>query len=190
MEVILKNILNNWDIRYDSITKVQDNVWSIDDSYILKAVGNKEWIKNLQIYKKLREHGIPAPDIVSTISGEDYILQDNLYNFLMYKMKGRHFTTEEVLNNPEKARLVGKIIAQLHKAFAAITDEFKLVDTNFVAELMGWIKNSLETNAADSFTYTIFNECVDGLDKVYSKLERHIILEICIWVIYYLMIIV
>lgn len=175
MEDSLKNILNKWDIRYDSITKVQDDVWSIDDSYILKAVDNKDLVKNLQIFKKLRANGIPAPEIVSTVSGEDYTQHDNMCYFLMYKMKGRHFDAEEVLNNPQKARLIGKTIAKLHKAFTAMTDEIRLTEMSLVAELKGWIQSSLKNNVPDGFTYNVFNACVGELDMVYDKLKRHII---------------
>ncbi len=74
----MKKILNNWDIKYDNIEVVQKDVWSIDESYFLKANSNENWVRNLQVYKALREIGIPAPGVVRTIDGKDYLTYNTI----------------------------------------------------------------------------------------------------------------
>ena len=50
-----------------------------------------------------------------------------------------------------------------------------LEDNNFVSELEGWIKSNLEKYVPDSYTYSIFNECISELKCIYASLERHLI---------------
>lgn len=171
----MKNILNNWNIKYNSIKEVQKNVWSIDKSYFLKANKNQNWVRNLQVYRALREIGIPTPDIVCTMEGKDYLACNGTYYFLTRKLKGVHLCKEEVMNDLEVAYSVGQVIAKLHRAFFVITDQFTIHDNNFINELKGWVKNNLQKCAVDSYTNSIFDECVNELELVYEELDRHLI---------------
>jgi Ser/Thr protein kinase RdoA (MazF antagonist) len=173
----MNNIISQWNIKNENITEVQKNVWKVDKTYYLKANDNKEWIRNLQLYKVLRNIGIPAPEVLSRANGEDYLELNNTYYFLTRKLKGSHLRKEEVINNHELARSVGRTIAKLHKAFSTITTKniYSFYDNDFLNELKGWVKKDLEKYATDSFTYSIFNNCVDELEIVYTKLERHLI---------------
>lgn len=171
----MENLLKQWNIECNKIIEVQKKVWYIDDSYYLKSVENKEWIKNLQIYRRLRELGIPSPEVISTIDGNNYVEHNASFYYLSRKLKGRHYSKEEVMKDPETARFVGKIIARLHKAFSALTDEYKFYNNNFVDELKGWIKNNLEEYVPNSFTYEVYSESVNELDLVYGDLVRHLI---------------
>lgn len=168
------NILSNWNIEFDNITDVQKDVWCIDSSYYLKAIDNNE-IRTLQLYRQLGQMGIPAPEIICTKEGKDYFIYKEKYYFLTRKLEGIHLTKEDIIYNPEVAQSVGQVIAKLHKAFFVLTDEYLFEDKNLVDELNGWIKSNLEENASNSYTYSIFNECLRELKLVYGSLERHLI---------------
>lgn len=169
-------ILKQWDIEATSITELQEKVWDINHSYILKAYDNPdECMKNIYIYDTLRQHGIPIPEVIRTVQGESFGKQDKLLYILSRRLSGNHLSAEDVINSPAIASNIGRMTGRLHKAFSEITGQIHSVDNNFVEELKGWIKRSLQEHAKDSFTYTIFEDCLAELDAVYDKLERHLI---------------
>jgi Ser/Thr protein kinase RdoA (MazF antagonist) len=172
---MIKRLLKNWNIPFDDIIEVQEDVWSVDKDYFLKANKNSNWGENLQIYKVLRELGIPAPEVICTNQDKDYLVYNEKNYFLTRKLVGIHLSKEEVMDDKAKAQLVGKAIAKLHKAFSEMTNGFEFYDNNFVDELNGWIRESLAKFAVGSFAYRIFDECVRDLELNYDKLERHLI---------------
>lgn len=171
----IKEIIDNWNIKYDDINEVQNNVWSIDNVYFLKANSDSYWANNLQIYKVLRELGIPAPEVVATKQGDDYLTQDSTNYYLTRKLDGVHLNKEDIIGDATKALSLGRVIGKLHKVFDTITDRFEFYDNNFVSELRAWVKDNLEKYAKDSFTYGIYSDCVSRLEEVYDDLDRHLI---------------
>lgn len=171
----MKDLLRNWDIAYSEITEIQEDVWKIDDIYFLKAATNEDWTRNFMLSMELRKAGIPAPEVVATRNGDTYLMQENKYYYLTRTLKGRHYSREEIIENPELAHLVGQVIAKLHWAFTEIPDEHRFEDADFVKELNGWIKSNLVEHASNSYTYSIFQDCVSKLESVYNNLKRHLI---------------
>lgn len=171
----IEKVLEHWDIKYNDYTEVQKDVWSIDDTYYLKANSDKNGVNNLRIYRRLREMGIPAPEVVSTKQGKDYITHSGSNYYITRKLEGIHLNKEVIMDDEAKAHSVGQVVARLHKAFKEITDQYEFVDNNFVSELKGWVKDHLEKCAVDSFTYGIFDDCVGELEVAYNHLERHLI---------------
>ena len=171
----MKSVLRHWKLNYNNVIEVKKNVWCIDDSYYLKAYNDKAFIRNLQLYEDLRNYGIPAPEIITNIQGENYTKLNGTYYFLACKMPGHHFLSEDVVNHPEKACIVGKALGKLHKTFSIISDWYELTDNNFMAELNGWIKDAIEEHGKDSYAYRIYQECKTELGLVYNKLVKHMI---------------
>lgn len=169
-------LLKQWDIEGSAITLLQEKVWSIDSSYILKAYENEEeCLKIIYLYQEFKRSGIPIPEVIPTKSGDNYATQDAAYHILTRRLNGNHLLKEEIISNPLLAHHIGTVIAKLHQAFAEITGQIKLLDNDFMKELTGWITESIQKHAAGSFTHTILQDCVSELGSVYDKLERHLI---------------
>jgi Ser/Thr protein kinase RdoA (MazF antagonist) len=169
-------LLKQYNIVGLDIQELQHKVWLIDHSYILKAYENQaECMKNLQIYQALRQYGIPIPEVVPTGKGESFIINDNTHYILTRKLRGTPLSKEEVINNPKLAFLVGKTVGRLHRAFAEITGLLQMTDNDFVNEMRGWIRQNIHEHTAGSFTHEIYEDCTAELDKVYDRLDRHLI---------------
>lgn len=171
----MKHILDNWNIEYKNIANVQKNVWRIDEDYYLKANVNECFVRKLNICDLLREQGIPVPEVLDTKQGKAFYTHKGMHYYLTRKLEGVHIDKKEVMEDKDKARLVGRVIGKIHKAFSEITDKYDFYNNDFVNELNGWVKDNIEKYAKGSFTYSIFDDCVIELDKVYGKLKRHLI---------------
>lgn len=169
-------LLKQWNIEGSDILELQEGVWCIDQTYILKAYEHQsDGMKNLHIYQSLQQYGIPIPEVIPTRLGESYAIEDNTLYILTLRLFGNHKSKEEVISNPAIAHNIGKTIAKLHRAFAGITGQINLIDNNFVNELKGWIRRSIQEHAADSFTHEIIDASIEELAAVYDRLDKHLI---------------
>lgn len=173
--MIMKNILEHWDINYHQVTEVQKDVWRLDDDYYLKADNSGECLKNIPIFQELRDMGIPAPEVIRTTEGNAYLELNQAYYVMTHKLDGRHLSKEEVMDHPDTARYVGQSIAKLHGAFKGIEAKHEFKEKDFLEELNGWITDSLEKYAPDSFTNGVLKKCKSDLEIVYPKLDRQLI---------------
>ncbi|ERK31330.1 aminoglycoside phosphotransferase [Clostridium intestinale URNW] len=119
----IKKILLNWDLRENADIKSLygfngsklENIWGIDDKFILKASINLAGLKqHILISKDLHEAGFDGPIPVETTNNKEYVEYQNIYFMLSRKIEGKSLTSKEVYEDLNKARYLGEIIGQLH----------------------------------------------------------------------------
>lgn len=119
----IKKILLNWDLRENAEVKnlygfngnKLENVWGIDDKFILKASINISGLKqHILISKDLNEAGFDGPIPIETTNNKEYVEYQNIYFMLSRKIEGISLTSKEIYEDLNKARYLGEIIGQLH----------------------------------------------------------------------------
>lgn len=129
----IKKILLNWDLRENADIKnlygfngsKLENVWGVDDKFILKASINLAGLKqHILISKDLHEAGFDGPIPIETTNNKEYVEYQNIYFMLSRKIEGSSLTSKEVYEDLNKARYLGEIIGQLHLILERYDKEF------------------------------------------------------------------
>lgn len=119
----IRKILLDWDLRENAEVKnlygfngnKLENVWDIDDKFILKASINLSGLKqHILISKDLNEAGFDGPIPIETTNNKEYVEYQNIYFMLSRKIEGSSLTSKEIYEDLNKARYLGEIIGQLH----------------------------------------------------------------------------
>lgn len=176
----IQKLLENWNLQDESISNVynentgrqSDNAYYVGDDRGIKFTANLGSIKNnIRISKALAEVGLPAPEIVKTVNGDDYLQDGEIYFIMLKRIKGNHLKCEDIFADTSLAYTIGENIAKLHKALKEFDDE----DYNEV---------NIYDNAVKALPHIkdIFNLIPDfiydykyGFGKIFEALPRQII---------------
>lgn len=177
----IKKILLNWDLRenvdiknlYGFNGSKLENVWGVDDKFILKASINLSGLKqHILISKDLHEAGFDGPIPIETTNNKEYIEYQNIYFMLSRKIEGKSLTSKEVYEDLNKDRYLGEIIGQLHLILEKYDKELICNEPD--------IKNV--TSGAHEDIKNIMNLPIDfykkydeEFGKLYPYLNKHII---------------
>ncbi|HEX3021302.1 MAG TPA: phosphotransferase, partial [Lachnospiraceae bacterium] len=109
------SILENWNIKNDSVQKLTDTTWSIGDSYILKHYGTMVNVqRNISLMNALTESEIPVATPMKTIYGTDFAEKSDNYYLLTSKLPGKHIRNFYQDDYKHLSYQIGSILAKLH----------------------------------------------------------------------------
>lgn len=169
----MKNILKFWNFSDVHIQKITNTTWNIDDRYVLKKNLCETTIsKNIGIMKTLQMKGLPTPNVILTMQQDEYIEVDNQYYMVTEKLTGKHLDVRDVLANKGLSQKIGKIIGELQLGLKEAEDTFDFADNDFLVELNGWIKKSIESFGDGFFAAEVFEECLELMEGVYPSIQR------------------
>ncbi len=172
----INKILINWGISNETVKQIYSSAWQIGDKYVLKTGNNHDSLNsNLTIIKNLSEQNIPVAEVIKTVEGLDYVIEDNTYFFLSGKISGEHITDIYNGNYNELAYLIGEVIGRLHIAFRTCQERISCYDNNFYDEITGWVSQTIKDNNITYVPKDILNECISELRSIYPKLPRQLI---------------
>ncbi len=174
MDINIKNILFYFEINEPlNIIQMYKNIWSVDYEYILKSNENQGRLdKNIKLNRLLCSNGIPVVEYIDTKEGTSYIFMYEKYWCLMKKVKGTHLDPfiGDVKNN---GIILGRAVAQIHKALKNIEDEIDIYEADFFDELSSWVIPELEKKYI-SFKDGVI-DIIYNFKKDYESLPRQLI---------------
>lgn len=175
MENHIKQILSHWNLDKPA-QQIYASAWRIGDDFILKRV--TEWqrmTRNIQVMHLLHEQGILVPLPIPTLSGEEALKLGNYFYLLMPKLNGIHIKSIYEEDVPILSRKTGTIVAHLHQAFLSIESRLEVADNDFIKELEGWIRETLESTHGHSITKSQINDLLSNLSPLYKACPRQLI---------------
>ena len=177
----IKKILLNWDLRENAEIKnlygfngsKLENVWEIDDKFILKASINLAGLKqHILISKDLHEAGFDGPIPIETTNNKEYVEYQNIYFMLSRKIEGISLTSKEIYEDLNKARYLGEIIGQLHLILERYDKDLICNEPDIKNVTSGAhedIKNLM------NLPIDFYNKYDKEFGKLYPYLKKHII---------------
>lgn len=179
----IRKILEDWGLENEEITCIYsqltgnklENVVAIGRSMVLKKMRNLETTQNHMILSKtLEAAGLEAAAPIATKTGEEYVAIGETYFMLTKRVKGQQVRIEEMYGEgyKEKARYMGEVIGQLHKALASL-DEIQCKEKNLFETVKNWaMPKSIEAiGLSDAFC----KEYVEVFGTLYAKLPKQMI---------------
>jgi Ser/Thr protein kinase RdoA (MazF antagonist) len=172
----ITKVLESWNISKEPIKQIYSSAWQVGEKYILKTGNNiDELHRNLLIINALSEQNVPVAEIIKTVDGLDYIIEEDTYFFISKKIDGEHITDIYKDKYSELAYLIGQVIGRLHMAFRACQEKLPCYDNNFYDEITGWVSQTFREKNITSIPEDILKECVSELKNIYSDLPRQLI---------------
>jgi Putative homoserine kinase type II (protein kinase fold) len=169
-------LYKHWDIQNEVIKQIYNSAWQIGDSYILKTGNKIGWLNsNISVIRALAEHNVPVAEIVKTINGSDYVLEDDNYFLLSKRIEGEHITDIYTDNYKELGHTIGEVIGRLHTAFLKCQEEISCYDNNFYNEITGWVMQTFHDKNIIKIPCNMLEECISQLEDIYPKLPRQLI---------------
>lgn len=177
----IKNILRHWNLQDEHITNIynentgkqNDNAYYIGDEYVIKFSANLAEIKNnIRISERLSDSGLPAAEMVKTLTGDKYLQIGELYFILTKRINGKPLKCEEIFKDITLSYQIGKSIARLHNALK-IFDESKFTHVNIYDNAVKSALPKVEelTDLGNDFVCDYINQ----FGTVYSNLPKQII---------------
>lgn len=170
----LSALIGHWGLESGEIRQIQDCVWEVSGTYILKAyerLGDLE--RNVQIMKVLRSMGIPAAEVISTSEGTDYLYSDERCYMVTRKLPGA--PVKDIKEVKKLACQMGQIIGRLHLAFQTCEEELDFWDNSLLSEMKGWVKDELNKNGWSIIAQSDYETAVSSLEHVYDRLPFQLI---------------
>lgn len=173
----IQRLLENWNLQNESILNVysentgrqSDNAYYVGDGHVIKFEANLGSIKNnINISNALADAGLPAPEIVKTVKGADYLQDGEIYLIMMKRIKGNQLKCDDIFADTSLAYAIGENIAKLHKALKGF-DEENYIEVNIYDNAMGALPK-LENLSTDFII-----EYKSGFSKIFDKLPKQII---------------
>lgn len=136
------SILENWNLKNDSVQKLTETTWSIGDSYILKHYENMVNVqRNISLMNALTESEIPVATPIKTIYGTDYAEKSGNYYLLTSKLPGKHITNFYQDDYKLLSYQIGSILAKLHNTLIKCEPILNQVKSN------GSVESLIKTNS-------------------------------------------
>ena len=175
MDINFKSILSHFEINEpSSITQIYRSAWDIDDMYVLKTNDDKNQLdKSILTSHLLLSEGVSTIEYIDTTDGKPYVCIDEKHWSLMKKIKGICFDpfAGDLKGN---GIMLGKAVAEIHKALKNIEDKVDTYDADFSHELSSWIAPEFEKNNV-SFNDGVMESINAFFNQDYKALPRHLI---------------
>jgi len=122
-------ILKYWNLEGETITDIyyegtgnkNDSACYVGEDFVLKYTANLGKLKNhIEVSKAIKSIGLLSASPVTTIAGQEYIQDGELYFYVTRRIKGMQMVSHHFGDGD--ARFVGEIIGQLHLALNKIED--------------------------------------------------------------------
>ncbi|HEX3076664.1 MAG TPA: phosphotransferase [Lachnospiraceae bacterium] len=136
------SVLENWNLKNDSVQKLTETTWSIGDSYILKHYENMVNVqRNISLMNALTESEIPVATPFKTIYGTDFAEKSGNYYLLTSKLPGKHITNFYQDDYKHLSYQIGNILAKLHNVLIKCEPTLNQVKSN------GSIESLIQTHS-------------------------------------------
>lgn len=170
----IMEILKEWGIENIEIKQIYDSAWQVGEEYVLKVYDNPENLeRNIRLISMLSGLGIPVGDLINTVQEKSYAKDNNSYYILTKRLKGNAIVSS---NQLEKLALpMGRVIAELHKAFSECEKQEDFWDNSLLREMKGWIKDALEADGWPHVSKCLYEDTLENLEKVYKTLPIQLI---------------
>ena len=171
-------ILKYWNLEGETITDIyyegtgnkNDSACYVGEDFVLKYTANLGKLKNhIEVSKAIKSIGLLSASPVTTIAGQEYIQDGELYFYVTRRIKGMQMVSQHFGDGD--ARFVGEIIGQLHLALNKIEDCVR------EADLLATVRDWALPNAKQALGLTdaFCREYLDSFAALYPKLPRQII---------------
>ncbi len=170
----IKDVLSNWNIESMEVKQIYDTVWELGGKYVLKVYDNIQMLeRNIKISVILEDMGIPVGKIITGKNNTAFFCDEKYYYVLQERLPGSN-----IVNAREALAIgydMGRIIAKLHLAFKKCEATGEFWNNSLLAEMKGWIKDTLKNGGWKLVDENRFNVTVKRLEDVYDKLNVQLI---------------
>lgn len=167
-------ILNMWNIENKEIKQIYDSAWQVGDAYVLKIYDNPDNMeRNIRLLSILSGLGIPVADLIYNKENRTYSRDTDKYYILTEKLKGNNIVSSRQLE--ELSFRMGRILAELHKAFLECEKQEDFWENSLLQEMKGWIKDALEEDGWIHVSKNLFEDTLVNLEKGYDTLPVQLI---------------
>ena len=175
-------ILKKWGMEQESVSDIyyegtgnrSESAYYVGSEYVLKFSANLGKLKShIMISKALENVGLYAATPVVTASGEEYVVDGELYFCLTKRLVGQQMKPIAMYEEPsaDKARFIGEIIGQLSLALANV--EALVEEVNIYESVTGWAIPQLKDKLTGA--EKVFAEYEEIFGKIYSDLPKQVI---------------
>lgn len=167
-------ILKEWNLGKAEVNQIYDSAWQVGEEYVLKVYDNPDNLeRNIRIISILSELGLPVGGLINTGQDRSYIKDNANYYILSKRLKGNPIVSNSQL---EKLALpMGRIIADLHKAFLECEKQEDFWENSLLQEMKGWIRDTLEEDGWTQVPKSIYEDTLANLEKEYDTLPVQLI---------------
>ena len=184
MEERIKTILAKYDIdisnsdnnstKLCNLKQIYDTAWQVGDTYILKVYDDLTMLeRNIRIITVLDSMNIPVGSIIPTVENKTYVQDEEYHYILTERLQGKYI--ESIKGNMGLACEMGRIIAKLHLAFKECECQNEFWNNSLLAEMKGWIKDTLENDGWKYISERQYDDIVSKLELLYDKLPVQLI---------------
>lgn len=179
----LRSVLTRWNlshlpaknILYDT-GEINENVFAVGDDYHLKVLTNLGTVeKNIAVARALAEAGLGSALPVETADGAEYAADGELYFLLTRRIDGEPLPASAYLADGgiEKARYLGKLLAELHAVLAQRSDVVLNERNIFDEVLESWLEPSKKAMKLDEKFVADYVEAVARLNGTLPEQVIH-----------------
>lgn len=142
MKEMIEDILANWNLVEETVKQVYDSAWQVGEEFVLKVYDNVEALnRNTKMLSILDDRGIPVSKLVRTKTDAMYVNEGDFYYILTEKLRGNNII--QLCDVPDIGSKMGTVIARLHLAFNECESQDEFWNNSLLAEMEGWISDSL-----------------------------------------------
>lgn len=173
MKKTIEQLLPLWGMKSRQVTQIYPSAWEIAPSHVIKLYYDKDQLeRNIRISSILADCRIPVAQITHTQTGEQYAATQDAYFLMSEKLPGSNLFD---LQDKKAAYEMGRAIARLHLAFVQCEKEMEFWDNSLLAEMKGWIPETLSAHNWPHITESEHARFVHMLEKVSDRLPRQLI---------------
>ncbi|MBE5958930.1 MAG: hypothetical protein E7254_08750 [Lachnospiraceae bacterium] len=164
--------------KYDTegeVKQIYTSAWEVAGEYVLKKYENKkELVNNIKMLTALGKEKIPVPQIIKNAEQKDYVEEEKQYWILTTKLKGSNIVNMASCDKEWFVQM-GRIIANLHKAFNKCEAEIEYWNNSLLGEMESWVSDNLFKKELDYISREDIVNTIDELKKVDKELPRNLI---------------
>ncbi len=162
------------DIYYEGTGNKNESAVYVGSDYVLKYAANLGKLKShIAISKALENVGLYAATPVETLTGEEYIVDGELYFCLTKRLQGQQVKLGDMYEDGfgEKARFIGEVIGQLSKALAKV--EVLVEEADIYGSVVNWAIPQLAGRL--DVPEQAFRDYEKTFGALYEKLPKQVI---------------
>ena len=173
MRKAIEGIVSDFDIaKFDKISKIKENVWDINDMYILKKVNSVEVVrKNVELTRQLLAKDIPVAEFITTKNVEFYVSDCDGHYLLMHKIQGAHLEFYKG-DSLAKARQIGENAALLCRALKDCVFEG---GSRFEYDMISYLNGEYMEEVGNVDIPSEIRGYINEFHSLYKELPRQII---------------
>ena len=166
---MIENVLENWNAEETTIKQVYDSAWQVGEEFVLKVYDNVGALnRNIKMLSILDDIGIPVSKLVRTKTDAMYVNEGEVYYILTEKLRGNNII--QLCDVPDIGNKMGAVIARLHLAFKECESQDEFWNNSLLAEMEGWILDTLRKDNWQFVKKEQFESTLSGLKEAYDDL--------------------